>query len=179
MVLPPAIEISGHVAGWDADVAKEGDHGVSKVLADATRVENGLVDGRIYARRTRNIFEELEETAIEFLNDHEGVVAPNDLHSLCQPEKRRGFDGKLTGQEHLPVIAGFDHGIEGLPRVGRERRGNFGHGLLFNDGFGDDHELVVLARDIKMMNVVAEMVAIGEDAAPWADGKREGEAVLV
>ena len=96
-----------------------------------------------------------------------------------QQRERRRFDGKLAGQQHLPVVAGFDHGVEGLPRIGREKAGHVGQGLLFDDGFGDDDELVVFAGNVEVLDVVAEVVAIGEDAAARADGERKGEAVLV
>ena len=38
---------------------------------------------------------------------------------------------------------------------------------------------VVLAGNIEVLHVVAEVVAIAEDAAAGADGERKGEAVLV
>ena len=48
---------------------------------------------------------------------------------------------------------------------GERNAGDVGHGLLLDDGFGDDDELVVLAGNVEVMDVVAEVVAIGEDAA--------------
>ena len=45
MVFAAAVEIAGDVAGGDADMAEEGDHGVGEVLADAFAADDGFVDG--------------------------------------------------------------------------------------------------------------------------------------
>ena len=45
VVLAAAIEIAGDITGWNPDMAQQGDHGVSKVLADALSADDGFVDG--------------------------------------------------------------------------------------------------------------------------------------
>ena len=85
----------------------------------------------------------------------------------------------MDGQQHLPVVAGVDQLVESAPGVGREEAGHVGQRLLLDDRLGDDDELVVLAGNVEVLDVVAEVVAIAEDAAARADGEREGEAVLV
>ena len=85
---------------------------------------------------------------------------------------------KVAGQQHLPVVAGLDQVVESLPGVGREKAGHVGQRLLFDDGLGDDDQLIVLAGNVEVLHVVAQVVAIAEDAAARADGEREGEAVL-
>ena len=50
MVFAAAVEIAGDVAGGDADVAEEGDHGVGKVLTDALVAGDRFVDRRVDSR---------------------------------------------------------------------------------------------------------------------------------
>ncbi len=54
---------------------------------------------------------------------------------------------------------------------GARKAWNIGKRLLLDDGLGDDDELVVIAGNVEVLNVVAEVVAIGEDAAARADGR--------
>jgi len=44
VILAAAVEVAGDVAGGDADMAQEGDHGVGKVLANALAADDGLID---------------------------------------------------------------------------------------------------------------------------------------
>jgi len=66
-----------------------------------------------------------------------------------------------------------------LQASGERKSRNVRHGLLFNNGLGNDDQLVVLTRNVEVVDVVAEVVAVGEDAAAGTDGEREGEAVLI
>jgi hypothetical protein len=86
---------------------------------------------------------------------------------------------KVRGQQHLPVVAGFDQLVERLPGVGRQKAGTSGSDLLLDDRLGDDDQLVVLAGNVEVLHVVAQVVAIAEDAAARADRERKREAVLV
>ena len=62
---------------------------------------------------------------------------------------------------------------------GERKAGTFGHRLLLDDGLGDNDELTVLAGNVEMMNIIAKVVAVGEDAASRADGERKSQAVLL
>ena len=159
--------------------AQQGNHGVCEVLADAAATDDGFVDGRVDTGRAGDVFEVVEEALIEFLHEHQGIITSADSHLRCQQRKSRRFDNELARQQHLPVIAGFDHRVECIPRIGREKAGNVGHRLLFNNGLSHDDELIVLAGNIEVVDIVAEVIAIREDAAARTDGERKGKAVLV
>ena len=101
-----------------------------------------------------------------------------DIHLLGEQRDGWGFNGEGGGQQHLPVVAGLDELVEVSPGIGGKEAGHVGRGLLLDDGLGDDDELIVFAGDVEVLDVVAEVVAIAEDAAAGADGERKVEAVL-
>src|SRR3569833_595326 len=179
MVLAAAIEITGDVPGRDPHEAKQGDHGVGEILAYSATVGDGFVDGGVHAGGAGHVLEELEKTLIKFLDQHEWIISAGHLEIAGKVEQGWAFDCELAGQDHLPVVAGIDHGIKGLPGIGRQKTGDFSHGLLFDNGLGNDDELIMLSGNIEMVHVVSEVIAVGEDAAPWADGKRESKAMLL
>jgi hypothetical protein len=48
-----------------------------------------------------------------------------------------------------------------------------------DEGFGDDDKLTMLAGDVKVVDVVGEVVAVAEDATAWAHRKVKGKAALL
>ena len=90
VVFAAAIEVAGDVASRDAHQAEQGDHGVGEVLADAAGTDDGFVDGRIDAGGAGDIFEVVEETLIEFLDEHQGIVTAGDFHLRCQQGRAAG-----------------------------------------------------------------------------------------
>ena len=162
VVLAAAIEIAGNVAGGNAHMAQQGNHGVGKILADTFAADDGFINGRVDARGAGHVFEVIEEPLVQFLHQHQRIVAAGYAHLLGQQDQRRSFHGKGRGQQHLPVIAGLDQLIESAPGIGSEKAGNVGHCLLLHDRLGDDDQLIVLAGNIEMLHVVAQMIAIAE-----------------
>jgi hypothetical protein len=179
VVFAAAVEIAGDIAGRNPHVAQQGDHGVGKVLADALAADDGFVDGRVDARGAGHIFEVIEEALVQLLHQHQRIVAAGDAHLLGQQRERRRLDGKGAGQQHLPVVAGLDHVVERAPGIGRQKRGHVGQHLLLHHRLGDDDQLVVLAGNVEVLHVVAQVVAIAEDAAARAHRERKRQAVLV
>jgi len=97
VVFAAAVEIAGDVTRGNADVAQEGDHGVREILADAFTADDGFVNGRVDASVAGDVFKVLEEALIEFLDEHEGIVAAGDAELLGKKNDGGGFNGKLAG----------------------------------------------------------------------------------
>ena len=114
-------------------MAQEGDHGVREILADAFTADDGFVNGRVDASVAGDVFKVLEEALVQFLHQHQRIVAAGDAHLLGQQGERGGFNGKGRGQQHLPVVAGLHKLIEIAPGLGREEARNIGQRLLFDD----------------------------------------------
>src|SRR5260370_14062148 len=106
-----------------------------------------------------NVSEVVKEALVDFADEGERVVAAPQVQLGGKSKERGSFHGEGTGKKHLPVVARADGLIEFSPGVGAERVRDMRDGLLLNDGLGDDDELVVLAGDIEVMDVVAEVVA--------------------
>ncbi len=85
---------------------------------------------------------------------------------------------ELTGHQHFPIISGGNQRIELRPRVGAEAFGKLRHRLHFNQRFGDHPQLNMFAGNIKMMDAVAEIIAILIDQRTRIDGELEGETAL-
>ena len=80
VVFAAAVEVAGYIARGNAHVAKEGDHGVSKILADAFAADDGLIDGGVDAGGAGYVFEVIEEPLIELEGKDRGSsrrVMPN------------------------------------------------------------------------------------------------------
>ena len=92
MVFAAAIEIAGDVAGGDADMAEQGDHGVGKVLANALAADDGFVDGGVDAGGAGLVIEVVVEALVELLDEHEGVVAAGDAHLGGKECEGGGFE---------------------------------------------------------------------------------------
>ncbi len=173
-------EVSGDVAAGDSELGpNEGDHDVGEVLADAFAGFEGVVDGGVDVGGAGDVVEVAEDALVELMEEHEGVVAATDIEVEGELVEERGGGAELGGEEELPVVAFGDDGVEVGPGVGGEEAGDLEGGLDFDEGLGDDDELAVLAGDVEVVDVVAEVVAVGEDAATGADGEVEGEAALV
>jgi hypothetical protein len=56
---------------------------------------------------------------------------------------------------------------------------DLGQWLLLHQGFGYHHQLRVLSRDIEVMDIIAQVIAIRENPATGADRQGEGEAALI
>jgi len=112
------------------------------------------------------------------VEEHEGVVAAAEVEGVGEGFEAGGGGAELGGEEELPKIALMDGVVDVVPGVGREEAGDVEGGLDFDEGFGDDDELAVLAGDVEVMDVVGEVVSVGEDATAGGDREMEGEAAL-
>ncbi len=133
VVLAAAIEIAGNIACRNAHVAQQSDHGMRKILANASAAHNRFVDGRVDARGARHVIEKLKEPLVELVHQHKWIVAALHIHLLGQLLHRRRLDGEGAGQQHLPVVAGFNQFVEHSPCVGSEERRHFRDWLLLHD----------------------------------------------
>jgi hypothetical protein len=113
------------------------------------------------------------------MNEHERVIATDDIEPSGEIDEGGALDGEGAGKEHLPIVARGNDFIERGPRVRGEETRHGGEGLLLDDGLGNDDELGVVARDIEVLDIVAEVITITEDAAARTDGEREREAMLI
>ena len=129
----------------------------------------------------RYIVEPVIERGIQLAQQHQGIVAAPHIQQFRQIEQRgRGF-GELARQHHLGEIPQSDQRVQFVPRSGPERLRNLGQWLLFDQRLGHHHQLRVLPRNIEVMDVVAQVIAIGENPATGADrqGKREAALIVV
>ena len=179
VVFTTAIKITGHVAGGNPDMPQQRNHGVSKVLANPFAAHDGIVDGRIDTCRPGNVFEVVEESLVDLVDEHKRVVAPGYAELRSQQGQRRSLDGKGAGKKHFPEVASFDQFVESSPRVGSKEAWYIRQRLLLDDGFGDEDKLGMFARNVKVLDVVALVVPIAEDAATRTHGERKSEAMLV
>ena len=160
--------------------ADQGDHDVGEVLADAFVGGEGDVDGGVDLGGEGDVVKVAVEAFVELAEDGEGVVAAAEVEAGGEFFKERGGLAELGGGEELVEVALGGDVVEVVPgRRGAGRRGMMDGGGDFDEGFGDDDELGVLAGDIEVVDVVGEVVSVGEDAAAGADGEMEGEAALV
>ena len=165
VVFTTAIKITGHVAGGNPDMPQQRNHGVSKVLANPFAAHDGIVDGRIDTCRPGNVFEVVEESLVDLVDEHKRVVAPGYAELRSQQGQRRSLDGKGAGKKHFPEVASFDQFVQSSPRVGSKKAWYIRQRLLLDDGFGDEDKLGMFARNVKVLDVVPLVVPIAEDAA--------------
>ena len=152
---------------------------MGEILADAFARGDGLVDGRVDARGPRLVAEVIVEPAVKLADEHEGVVAAAHVQLFRKLQKRGRGRGELARKQHLPVVALGDQRIELLPCGRCEEVRDEGERLLLDERFGHDDQLGVLAGDVEVLDVVAEVVAVGKHAAAGGDGELKGEAALV
>src|ERR1700742_1392423 len=113
------------------------------------------------------------------MEQHEWIVAAAYVKKIHEAHERGSRLGKLAGQKHLPVVAFCYQGVELFPCIATEEMRQLTQGLLFDECFGNNDELSVLDWDIKMMGVVAEVIAIGEDPAARTDRERKRKTALI
>ena len=180
LLLAAVGEITGDVAAGEVEPGPdEGGHDVGKVLTDALAVLEGDVDGGVDLGGAGDVVEVFVEAGVELVEEAQGVVSAAEVESDGEVvEEGRGV-GELAGGEELIEVALGGDLVEVGPGRGGERGGDDGGGLDLDEGFGDDDELGVLAGDVEVVDVVGEVVSVGEDAAAGADGEMEGEAALV
>ena len=141
--------------------------------------DDGLVDRRVDARGAGHVFEVVEEALVQLLHEHAADRRAGRPPSAGPAASRAGVSTRTAGQQHLPVVAASTMASRACHASGERKCGNVGQRLLLHHRLGHDDELVVLAGNVEVLHVVAEVIAIAEDAAARADGEREGEAVLV
>ena len=174
------VQIAGNVAAGNLEAcAHEREHDVREVLADASALLDGDVDGRVGGGGPRHVIEPTVEALVQFMQQHERIVAAAYFELVGKREQaRRGF-GELAGKQELPVVAVAHHAVELGPGVRRQERRDGKCFFHFDQAFRHDHELLVRAGNVEVVHVIAEVVAVTEDAAARRDGKLKGEAALV
>lgn len=181
VVLAAVVEISADVSAWDFDHAREGDHDVGEVLADAAALGEGVVDGGIDLGAARDVVEGSVDGLIEFSEEDEGVFPAVDAPFLGELAEDGGDAAELAGGELVPELAVALDLVEGLPggaSVGVEL-GYDGWRIDLDEAFGLDEEAVVLARDVEVVDGVSEVVEVSFDVGSGGGGEPEAPAALV
>src|SRR5215469_8443773 len=106
---------------------------------------------------------------IQLAQQHHRIVAADNVEVARKIVQGGRGAGVFAGKKHLPVIAFGDESIEFAPGVRCEEIWDLSERLVLDKRLGDDDELLVLAGNVEVVNVVAEVVAIGENAAAGAD----------
>jgi hypothetical protein len=173
-------KVTADVAAGDAQLgAHQRDHDVREVLADAGVGGEREVDRRIHLGRLGLVVEVFVDLLVQLVQHHQRVVPALHVKLIGERIERRRWRGKLAGEEHLPVVALFDHAVELGPGVGREEGGNLRRRRDLHQRLGHDHQLAVLPRDVEVVDLVGQMVAVAEDAATRAHREMKRQAALV
>src|ERR1035438_10197096 len=107
------------------------------------------------------------------------IVAPRHLQLLRQFHQRRRRLREFARQQHLPVVALGYQRIQLLPRFWPQRGWNRRQRLMLHHRLRHDHQLPMPPRNIEVVNVISQMIAICEHPAPRAHRQRERQAPLV
>ncbi len=116
---------------------------------------------------------------IQPVQDHQGVVSATDVELFGKSIQRGRRCGKLTRQQHLPVVALLHHGVQLRPRARRQKGRDWCCRLHLDQRLGNDHKLPMHSRNIEVVHVVREMIAIAEDPATGAHREVKGHTALI
>ena len=174
------VEVAADVAAGNLELrAYERDHDVGEVLADACLGGEGDLDGGVGLGGLRLVVKVLAELGIELVECAERIIRTSNAEVSAKVFELGGELGKLAREKHLPEVTLVDEAVELFPGAGAQGLRHFGMFRHLDEGFGDDDKLTMLAGDVKVVDVVGEVVAVAEDATAWAHRKVKGKAALL